>query len=183
MPANAPLPEQQPAVTKSKFLPILIVVLTILLLVTGFLGFKYFTGGTVDLSQISSRFQASKDEKPQPSGPIKPIGTGTQEFGFNHGSKVTGPKLQKVILDPIDPAPDQKLTITATIKNDSPLTKTDVIIETDNNMTIQKMESTDNYTYTAEVKIKDTYDYNYYIKFDLQSDTGNYKGGLSLRQL
>jgi len=183
MPANAPQPTAEPTVTKSKSLPILLSVLVILLIITGFLGFKYFTGGTIDLASIGSRFQAAKDQQPKPSPkPIKPIGTGTQEFFFSHGSEMTGPRIQKVILDPINPQPNQQITIHVTIENDTPLTKSDIIIETDNKTNIQKMITTDNNSYLAELKLKDTYDYNYYIKFDLQSESGNYDGGLRLRQ-
>jgi len=95
---------------------------------------------------------------------------------------MTGPRIQKVILDPINPQPNQQITIHVTIENDTPLTKSDIIIETDNKTNIQKMITTDNNSYLAELKLKDTYDYNYYIKFDLQSESGNYDGGLRLRQ-
>ena len=165
---------------------LLVGILIILLAVTGFLGFKYFTGGTVDLSQISSRFKAATDsQSPQEKKTIKPIGTGQQEFKFSHGDKVTGPKLQTVTLDPIDPDKNSTQVITATIKHDSPVTKANLIIESDNDITIQPLKlingDTQNGTWQAKLKLKDTYDYNYYIKFDLQSSSGNYSGGLRLR--
>jgi len=178
MPAEATEPT-----TSNKRVYLLVGILVLLLAITGFLGFKYFTGGTIDLSQISSRFQTTTTEAPKPSGDPKPIGTGKQEFNFSHGSEVTGPKLTKVILDPIDPEPNQPITIHVTIENNTPLTKSDIIIETDNKTNIQEMITTDNNSYLAKLKLKDTYDYNYYIKFDLQSNTGNYSGGLRLRQL
>ena len=168
----------------NKNIIILSSILAVLLLLTGFLGFKYFTGGTLDLATISDKFQAATDSKPEsipPKTSPKPIGSGLQEFNFNHGNQVTGPKLIKVIVNPIDPQPGQTQTITATIKNDSPLTKANLIIETDHDITIQAM-SLNKDTYQADIKLKDTYDYNYYIKFDLQSPTGNYSGGLRLRQ-
>lgn len=169
---------------------ILSTILFILLTVTGFLGFKYFTNTTIDFSAVTNKFQAATDsqldpKQPEIKGEIKAIGIGQQEFKFSHGDKVTGPKLQTVTLDPIDPDKNSTQVITATIKHDSPVTKANLIIESDNDITIQPLKlingDTQNGTWQAELKLKDTYDYNYYIKFDLQSSSGNYSGGLRLR--
>lgn len=191
MPTNAPqLPTDQ-TVPKSnkKRLIILISILGILLITAATLLWQCCLKSDYNPLKIAQeKYQAATDSKPNsipsPSPkPIKPIGTGTQEFGFNHGSKVTGPKLQKVVLDPIDPQPGESITITASLLKNTTLTKSDVIIETDNNTTIHELKTKDNLTYTAELKLKDTYDYNYYIKFNLESTDGNYDGGLRLRQL
>jgi len=156
---------------------------------TGFLAFKYFTGTTVNFSAVTSKFRAATDSKPKPSPsprPIKDIGTGEQTFNFSHGSEVLGPKLGQVTLTPIDPKIGETQTITTTLKHDSPITLAKVNIQTDNNTTIKDLKlvagTNTNGTWQATIKYKDSYDYNYYIKFNLQSTTGNYEGGLRLRQ-
>jgi hypothetical protein len=163
----------------------------VVLSITGYLGFQYFSQGPVDLSAVTSKFKAATDTKPAPSSessskPVKNIGSGEQTFQFSHGPKVTGPKPQQVSLNPIDPQQGQPITITLVLKNDSPITKADTVIHTDNDTQNQAMKLIEgdktNGTWQLETKIKDTYLHTYKIYFDLQSTTGNYNSGLTLRQ-
>jgi hypothetical protein len=175
----------------NKRLYLLLGIFVVILSITGYLGYQYFTTNPVDLSVINNKFKAATDSKQKAflevsPKPIKPIGSGEQTFQFSHGSQVTGPKPQQVILNPIDPEQAKPIKITLVVKNDSPLTKTDVVIRTDNNTLTQAMKLIEgdksNGTWQVELKLNDSYQYTYLIYFDLQSATGNYNSGLTLRQ-
>lgn len=177
--------------TNKKTLLILSSILLIILAITGYLGYQYFSQTPLDLSAISNKFKAATDSNSKVSPelspkPIKPIGAGDQTFQFSHSPKVIGPKPQQVILSPIDPQENQSIKITVIIKNDSPVTKADLVIYTDNDTQTKELKLIDgdktNGTWQAELKLNDTYQYIYKIYFDLQSTTGNYNSGLTLRQ-
>lgn len=122
----------------------------------------------------------------EPKPYIKDIGTGKQIATFSHGSDVMGPKLQSVTLDPIDPEiGGGNQMIIATIKHDSDVTLARVTVFTDNTEISEVLELTEGTlrdgTWEVEVPYNDTYLETYYVKFFLESDSGNFEGGLKLR--
>jgi hypothetical protein len=118
--------------------------------------------------------------------PIKEIPSGRQIYNVSNGSNVVGPKMQKIILDPQTPTPQEKQTVTITVKNNSPLTEAMAYIKTDNRelgypLTLIEGTKTDS-TWQGSWKISDTYDHTYSIRFDLKSSTGEYNDSIVLRQ-
>lgn len=179
--------------TNSKRLYILLAVF-ILVLLSG-IGYMFYTlkqkPGSSFLSAVKEKYQAAtttgsrkKDTKPSPS-PMY-LAPGKQTYNISHGENVTGPKPTKAIIDPIDPAKNQATTITIDITSDSNLTKSDIIIVTDNQQTplTLKLISGDqlNGTWQVKTKINDTYLYTYKLNFNLQNTSGTYTGGLTFRQ-
>ncbi|MBU1326794.1 DUF11 domain-containing protein [Patescibacteria group bacterium] len=121
---------------------------------------------------------------PTPS-PIKDIPGGKQVYNVSNGDKVVGPKISQITLDPQTPTPDETQTVTIKVKNDSPVTETSVYIQTDNNelkhvLKLIEGTATDG-TWQGSWKITDTYNYNYYFRFNLISATGEYNDGPRLR--
>lgn len=122
----------------------------------------------------------------EPEPYIKDIGTGIKTATFSHGDDVIGPKLQTVILDPIDPEINgDPQNIIATIKHDSDVTSAKVIVYTDENEISKALELikgtlTDG-TWEVKIPYTDSYLKTYYIKFFLESETGDFEGGLRLR--
>ena len=130
--------------------------------------------------------QTTPTSSPSPSPSPMYLAPGKQTYHISHGDKVTGPKPSKLVIDPINPTPDQKTTITVDISSNSDITKAQIILVTDNDSQtldlklIQGDKQTGIWQTTA--KIKDTYLYKYLLNFNLQSSTGTYTGGLTFRQ-
>ncbi len=119
------------------------------------------------------------------SRPIKDIPGGKQVYNVSNGPKVVGPKIQQITLDPQIPSPKDTQTVTITVKHDSPVTEATAYVETDNTVSKYPMKliqgTTTDGTWQGSWKINDTYNYNYYIRFDLKSATGEYNNGIRLR--
>lgn len=111
--------------------------------------------------------------------------TGSQTYRFSNGESVVGPKIQTLIINPLDPAKSGSQTITLTIKHDSPVTSAVVTIITDNNespLILKLTNGTDtDGTWTGNWTVNDTYNKRYGIKFSLKSSTGNYNNVMFIR--
>jgi len=168
--------------------------------ILAFYGYRYFTLAHPEqavLPEIQAIFDSNsavKDDPsptpeptPEPTLPPspKPLPTGKQVYRYSHGDDVVGPKLQVVTIDPFDPKPGQTITITATIKHDSPVTSATAILVTDNQSNNQPMQLIDGSdtdgTWTTEYTLDDTYLYTYQLNFELASSTGDYQGGMTYR--
>jgi len=117
--------------------------------------------------------------------PIKDIPGGKQVYNVSNGDKVIGPKIQQITIDPQTPTKDEMQTITITVKHDSPVTEATLYLQTDNKETKLPMHfikgtKTDG-TWETSGQIIDTYNYNYYFRFNLKSATGEYNDGPRLR--
>lgn len=183
--------------TNSKRVYILLAVF-ILILLSG-IGYMFYTlkqkPGSSFLSAVKEKYQAAtivgnrqKDQSTEPSPSPSPmfLAPGIQTFYGSHSDDIAGPKAVKIVIDPIDPQPDQETTITVDITNDSDVTKAIAILVTDNdsqslNLKLISGTKTDG-TWQVKTKINDTYLYSYRLNFDLQSSSGNYQGGLTFRQ-
>lgn len=135
-------------------------------------------------SSDKTKHQASPSPSPTPC-PTKILPEGKQVYKYSHGKNVVGPKLQMVTIDPFDPQLNQTINVTAEIKHDSPVTKATAILVTDHKTVPQEMKHISgeptNGTWTTEIKLEDTYLCTYQVNFDLQSETGNYQGGMTFR--
>lgn len=130
---------------------------------------------------------------PKPTGftslptpaPIHPLPTGTQEYTFMFGKDVIGPKIQKVTINPLTPAKNGTQTVSVAIKNDSAVTRATATLYTDREQHAYELKlasgSATDGSWAASWKITDTYNYTYYLKFLLQSKTGDWTGGLTFR--
>jgi hypothetical protein len=138
----------------------------------------------INKDKLTSQNNTAVTPTPTP-GPIKSISSGKQIYNVSHGSAVKGPKIQQVTIDPQTPAPKEKQTVTLVIKNDSPLTEAVVYIQTDNrelSFPLKLIEgNTQNGTWQGTWGISDTYNYTYYLRFNLKSPTGDYNSGIRLR--
>lgn len=118
--------------------------------------------------------------------PIKELPGGKQVYNVSSGPKVIGPKIQQITLDPQTPSPQETQTVTIKVKHDSPVTEAVAYVQTDNkelNYAMKLIEgTTTDGTWQASWKMADTYNYNYYIRFDLKSATGEYNDGIRLRE-
>lgn len=118
--------------------------------------------------------------------PIKELPGGKQVYNVSNGPKVIGPKIQQITLDPQTPSLEATQTVTIKVKNDSPVTEAIAYVQTDNKelrhiMNLIQGTTTDG-TWQASWKMSDTYNYTYYIRFDLKSATGEYNDGIRLRE-
>jgi len=167
---------------KKLFLEIIALFLLIGLFV--FLLFKYFPD-YIPFNLFNKPDSSSIPASFPPPCTFRPLPRGKQIYHYSHGKDVVGPKLQVVTIDPFDPQPDQTINITAEIKHDSRVTKATAILITDNQITPQEMtltsSETTNGTWTASIKLEDTNLCTYQLKFDLQSETGNYNDGMVFR--
>ncbi len=122
---------------------------------------------------------------PAPTLPPYKLPTGTQTYNFGHGKDVTGPKIQTLIINPLDPAKGASQTITLSIKHDSPVTSAVVTIATDNKetpLTLKLTGGTDkDGTWSGSYTVNDTYDRRYDIKFNIKSASGSYENVMHIR--
>lgn len=167
-----------PAVNKKKLIELLILI--ILLSVIGFILTQQIS------RRLSQTIAPSPSLSPSPSPCVASrIPVGKQVYRYSHGKDVVGPKLQVVTLDPNDPQEDQRISITAEIKHDSPVTNATLYLVTDNKTVEEKMKlisgEPNNGIWATEIEINDTYLCTYELNFDLQSETGNYLGGMVFR--
>lgn len=166
---------------------LLITVLLVLLTAVVFLLLYYFKPKGLDLPFVGGG--KSKSQNTQialtPSPSPKPIPTGRQVYRFSHGKNVTGPKLQTVLIEPLDPKTGEKQVVTAVIAHNQPMTQASLTLQTDNQIQTYplRLVAGDNLngTFRAEIEVSDTYDYIYYFKFDLKSAVDSYEGGLRIR--
>lgn len=143
---------------------------------------------------LSDRILKHSGSTPAPKGvplptycpnPNYEIPGGHQEYTWSHGPEVTGPKIQTTAIDPQDPKPGQKQTLTITVKTDSPVTSAQATLLTDTteqtvNFKLKNGSSTDG-TWELSWSTKDTYKCRYGITFELKSDTGNFKETMHIR--
>jgi hypothetical protein len=117
--------------------------------------------------------------------PIQQIGHGTVTYKGSFGSGFQGPQPVETTISPIDPPVGGVQTITVHITNKSPLTSAKIYLDTDKkqsifSLTLASGTATDG-IWRATWSMPDTYNYTYYIQYDLRSSNGVYAGGLYIR--
>ncbi len=114
-----------------------------------------------------------------------PLPGGKQEWTFEHGNGVTGPKIQTATVDPLTPKKGEKQTITITVKHDAPVTAATATVVTDGqrNKLDLKLASgtTKDGTWTGSWTMSDTYNIIYHIDFHLESADSHWDGALTFR--
>jgi len=176
----------------SVFEYILFFILLILLVVFFFIDFQFsekqvqeslrkFTDYKTSQTLETQTLSPSPTPKPSP----KPIPSGKQTYYLSHGKNVKGPKINQVIVDPLDPSASETQVITVKITYTSPVTSVKATLETDNmnkTYTFKHItgSNTDGTWQTSWI-IKDSYDYTYYLSFRLTSEADTFEGGLTFR--
>jgi len=124
---------------------------------------------------------------PEPTlepGPIRPLPEGKQVYHYS-SSNVKGPVPSEVTIDPLTPNVKTVQTIFVKINYSSPITSASVNLHTDNKVTNFPLElvegTTSEGTWKGSWLMPGTYNYNYYLEFDIKSDQDNYKGGMRFR--
>lgn len=112
---------------------------------------------------------------PAPTPTPRPLATGRQEYTISSG-KEEGPRFTKLILDPIDPKPGQKQTVSVSVTNDEPVTQMQYILKTDTTETSRDLSlsqgtATDG-VWSGAWTIEDTYLYMYGAIIKAQSSNG-----------
>jgi len=120
-------PDLQPTllpVPKSHLLPLLI---ALLLVASGALYFYLRVTYPVLFTNLQSTLYDLRSNPPSPAvapqskGVSYTLPSGSQTYRFSHGKDVTGPKIQVVTFDPLDPALGSTQTITLEIESPTPL--------------------------------------------------------------
>jgi hypothetical protein len=164
-------------------------VIALLVLIAVLLGIVYYLLSSMGLLSVQVDMPQSPGNQqaagPTPSPTPRPIAQGVQIYNMSHGPLMTGPKISEVKIDPFDPKMGQKQTVTVQIKHGSPITSVKARLDSDNKKTeyvFNKIEGSDtDGTWQGSWDTTDTHDYTYYLYFDLQSATGEFKGGLTFR--
>lgn len=117
--------------------------------------------------------------------PAYSLPSGKQEWTFEHGDGVTGPKIQTATVDPLTPKKGEHQTITITVKNDTPVTLARATVFTDGqqnrvDLKLTSGSATDG-TWTGGLTMTDTYNIIYHIDFHLESATTRWDGALRFR--
>jgi hypothetical protein len=115
---------------------------------------------------------------------VRPLPSGKQTYIFN-SNHITLPAPSEVVIDPLTPVVGTNQTILVKIKHPSPIVKAAIILHTDNKDTEYPLQltngtSTDG-TWEASWLMTDSYNYTYYLQFDITSALGNYRHGLVFR--
>lgn len=198
LPADA---KSTQVLAKLRHIPPAISIVTILIvLYVGLNALIYFFGpelfGSGSPFEQASSFIAIIKERgtdlflPKPKiGPggriIYPLPQGRQEYSVQYGPAATGPKIQKAVVDPLDPGKGGSQTVTLTVKNDSPVTSAEATLITDLRQTpgtFRLISGTPtNGTWQLTWKIQDSYDLKYQIYLTLNSTTGGSDDALTFR--
>lgn len=117
--------------------------------------------------------------------PTYALPSGRQQWTFEHGNGVTGPKIQTATVNPLTPNKGDKQTITITIKNDTPVTVARATVFTDGqqnrlDLKLSGGTPTDG-TWEGSLTMNDTYKIIYHIDFHLESATNRWDGALRFR--
>lgn len=128
----------------------------------------------------------SNNRFPQASGGVPyTLPSGIQTYRFSHGKDVVGPKIQTVVIDPLDPQPGATQTITLEIESESPMKSVVIVAATDNQeQTLNfKLTAGDSLkgTYQASWQLNDTYDAKYAFRYILTAEDSVFDNIMFLR--
>lgn len=122
---------------------------------------------------------------PTPTPTPRPIPSGRQIFNLSHGEGVKGPRISQLIVDPLNPFVGGTQIVTVKIAYTSPITEVKARLDTDSmnkSYTFKRIAGSDtDGTWQASWKMEDSYNYIYYLFFELASETDTYKGGFPFR--
>lgn len=207
MPTDSILPQDQPNRPPQSHLLVLLVVLVLVLssslyyylrvtspeLLTGFPDII----GTLK-SRLVSLYPSSPSPSPQnqagpaqqdnnlaPSKPPYTLPTGSQTYRFSHGKDVTGPKVQVVTFDPLDPEVNSTQTITLEIESPTPLESAQITLTSDNQEKTLDLERTSGDalqgTYQTSWVVDDTFELTYAVHYLLLSENDKFDNTMYIR--
>ena len=133
---------------------------------------------SVESDRRSKLPSVSPSLPPGPTSIPYTLPSGPQTYRFSHGSNVTGPKIQTMIINPLDPKKGTTQTVTLAINSESPVTKASIIIysdsqEKDVNL---KLISGDflKGTYQGSWEVNDTYNNKYALRYILKAEKNTF---------
>lgn len=207
MPTDSVLPQDQPNHPPQSHLLVLLAILILVLssslyyylrvtspeLLTGFPDII----GTLK-SRLVSLYPSSPSPSPQnqvglaqrdnnlaPSKPPYTLPSGPQTYRFSHGKDVTGPKVQVVTFDPLDPAVGSTQTITLEIDSPSPLKSATITLTSDNQEKTLDLERTSGDTlkgtYQTPWVVDDTFELTYAVHYLLLSENDKFDNTMYIR--
>lgn len=111
---------------------------------------------------------------------LKPDKGREGNYNISQGSEVVGPKISKVTFDPLDPKPDEALTITISLPPDQAPTNIVGTLQSDNQLNqlqfIKKNTSDKTYeVWSLTTDINDSLLYKYILKIDASNEAGKSK--------
>ncbi len=122
---------------------------------------------------------------PTPTSTPYPLPQGIQSFNINYSTSATGPKLEKVFVDPFDPQLDMHQRITIAASHTHPIGAVALTLSSDHKEATYSMErisGTDTQgVWQTTITTDDTHLYRYYVFFSIESQTGSFNGGLTFR--
>jgi len=123
--------------------------------------------------------------QPSPTPTLKPLPSGRQIYILSHGKDVKGPKINKVVIDPLDPKVGKSQKVTVTIKYPEPVVSAKATLKTDNKESPHLLTKIsgggEESVWEGSWIVDDSYNYNYYLFFEITSTVDSYKGGLTFR--
>ena len=171
-------PAKRSGVKASK--PAIIILAAFVVLAVLSLLYYFFSNSKKESVNLS---QGSPTPTPEPE-PIRPLPSGKQTYTYS-STNVAGPVPSEVTIDPLTPDIGSPQTILVKIKHPSPITTAEVVLHTDSKvsrfpLTLESGTSTDG-TWKGSWEMPDSYNYNYYVQFNLVSELGGYDHGLKFR--
>lgn len=122
-------------------------------------------------------------EEPTPS--IVPLPTGLQSYEFTHGAQVVGPKVAKIIYDPLTPSAGGTQKVTLTAAYSAPITDVVLTIVSDHLITPHTLSltsgTTTDGTWTGSWVIDDTLDTRYAARTTLKSTKDTHDSAMWFR--
>ncbi|MCR4280070.1 MAG: hypothetical protein NUV82_01435 [Candidatus Komeilibacteria bacterium] len=133
---------------------------------------------SVESDKRSKLPSVSPSRPPGPTSVPYTLPSGPQTYRFSHGSNVTGPKIQTMIINPLDPKKGTIQTVTLAINSESPVTKASIIVYSDSqekNVNL-KLISGDflKGTYQGSWEVNDTYNNKYALRYILKAEKNTF---------
>jgi hypothetical protein len=170
----------------------LVFLLLVLLVVFYFIDLSFSEKQIPESSRKFTDYTTSQDlevqtlsPSPTPKPTPKPIPSGERVYNLSHGKGVLGPRISQAIINPLDPLLGEIQVVTVMITHTSPVMSVKATLESDNmdkTYTFKRIAGNDtDGTWQASWKIEDSYDYTYYLFFELISEVDTFEGGLTFR--
>jgi len=122
---------------------------------------------------------------PTPTPTPYPLPQGKKSFSFSYGKGSTGPKFEKVSVDPYDPKIGQPQTFSIVAYDTSPVFSVDLALYTDNKVasySLTRVSGTETKgTWQVELTTDDTHYYHYNPSFIVKSANGENHADMTLR--
>lgn len=123
---------------------------------------------------------------PTPKPTIVPLPEGSQTYRFSNGSKVVGPKISSLTIDPLTPNQGDTQTVTLSAMHTSAITSVTIEVITDHktekHTLTQKSGTSVDGSWEGAWTMNDTFDYTYGLRLVLTSSEGIYDNTMWFRR-